>query len=136
MSHTTCTQGNRVDSWLLVVGNQIVNLNSGPSYGHNLCFKCPNKSCEPTLDIYVPRAFQWYKKLDNPMSFDSYNCSLKIQESIGTPTPKMGAHLGVWMFIFSHSPTISTSREYDMWLSGFTFGPHPYKPLLWSRAQS
>jgi hypothetical protein len=29
------------------------------------------------------------------MGFDPYNCSLKIQESIGTPTPKMGAHLGM-----------------------------------------
>jgi hypothetical protein len=29
------------------------------------------------------------------MSFDPYNRSLKIQESIGIPTPKVGAHLGV-----------------------------------------
>jgi hypothetical protein len=29
------------------------------------------------------------------MGFDPYNCFLKIQESIGTPTPKTGAHLGV-----------------------------------------
>jgi hypothetical protein len=30
------------------------------------------------------------------MSFDSYNCPLKIQESIKAPTFKMGVHLGVW----------------------------------------
>jgi hypothetical protein len=47
------------------------------------------------LDIYVSRAFQWYKKLFNLMSFDPYNRLLKIQKSIGTPTPKVGAHLGV-----------------------------------------
>jgi hypothetical protein len=29
------------------------------------------------------------------MGFDPYNCSLKIRESIKTPTPKVGAHLGV-----------------------------------------
>jgi hypothetical protein len=29
------------------------------------------------------------------MGFDLCNHSLKIWESIGTPTPKMGAHLGV-----------------------------------------
>jgi hypothetical protein len=29
------------------------------------------------------------------MGFDLYNFSLKIRESIETPTPKMRAHLGV-----------------------------------------
>ncbi len=106
MLHSTCMQGNRVDSQLLVVGSQIANLTSGPSFGHNLCFKCPNGSCEPTLDIYVPKDFQWYKELPNLMGFDPYNCSLKIWKSIGTPTPKMGAHLGVWVFIFTLSYTL------------------------------
>ncbi len=49
MLHTTCTQGNRGDFWLLVVGSQITF--PSPSFGHNLCLKCPNGSCEPTLDI-------------------------------------------------------------------------------------
>ncbi len=31
--------------------------------------------------------------------------SLKIWDSIETPTPKMGAHLGMWGFIPSHSST-------------------------------
>jgi hypothetical protein len=66
---TTFTQGNWVDSRLLVVGNQTANLTPDPSFGHNLCFKCPNGSCKPTLDIYVPRDFQWYKGLSNPMGF-------------------------------------------------------------------
>jgi hypothetical protein len=105
MWHATCTQGNRGDSWLLVVGSRIGNLTPGPSFGHNLCFKCPNGSCEPILDIYVPRHFQWYKKLFNPMGFDPCNHSLKIRESIETPTPKVEIHLRVWRFIPSHSPT-------------------------------
>jgi len=47
MLHATCMQGNRGDSWLLVVGSQITNLIPDPSFGHNLCLKCPNGSCEP-----------------------------------------------------------------------------------------
>jgi hypothetical protein len=58
-------QGNRGDSWLLVVKSQIANLTPGPSFGHNLCFKCQNGSCELILDIQVPRDFQWYKELLN-----------------------------------------------------------------------
>jgi hypothetical protein len=37
------------------------------------------------------------------MGFDPCNRTLKIQESIGTPTPNMGVHLRVWGFIPSHS---------------------------------
>jgi len=74
-----------------------------PSFGYNLCVKSPNGSCEPILDMDVPRNFQWYKELHNPMGFHPYNRSLKIQESTGTPTPKVGAHLRVWRFIPSHS---------------------------------
>ncbi len=76
------------------------------SFGHNLCFNHPNGSCEPISYIYVPRAFQWYKELHNSMGFDPCNCSMKIHEFIGTLTLKVGAHLGVWEFIQSHSPTL------------------------------
>jgi len=37
------------------------------------------------------------------MGFDPYNRSLKNRESIGTPILQVGAHLGVWGFILSHS---------------------------------
>jgi hypothetical protein len=40
-----------VDSRLLVVGSQIASLTPGPSFAHNLPFKCPNEQCEPILDI-------------------------------------------------------------------------------------
>jgi len=50
-----------VDSRLFVVGSQTCNSTPGPSFGHNLCFRCPNEPSEPILDIYVPRAFQRYK---------------------------------------------------------------------------
>jgi hypothetical protein len=62
-------------------------------FGHNLRFKNPNGSCKPILDIYVPSVFQWYKERIDPISFDPYNYPLKIQESIRTPTPKVGVHL-------------------------------------------
>ncbi len=66
MSHATCTWGNRVDSRLLVVGSQTTNLIPGFSFGHNLCFRCSNGSCEPILNIYVSIVFQWYKRSFEP----------------------------------------------------------------------
>jgi hypothetical protein len=57
MSHTTYTQGNQIDSQLLVVGSQTANLTPGLSFGHNLCFQCPNGLCKPILDIYISIAF-------------------------------------------------------------------------------
>jgi hypothetical protein len=108
MWHAICTQVNRRDSPFLVIDNQIDNLILRPFFYHNLCFKYPNGSCEPILDINTSRDFQWYKDLFNPMSFDSCNCFLKIWVSIGTPTPKVKAHLGVWGI---HSLTFSYTSE-------------------------
>jgi hypothetical protein len=125
MWHATYTQGNMIDSRLLVVRSQTANLIPGLSFGHNLCFRCPNGSCEPISDIYIPRAFQWYKECFDAMNFDLCDCSLKIRESTGSPTPKVGVPLGVWGFIPSH----------PFALPGFPLGPHFCKPLLWSRAQ-
>jgi hypothetical protein len=56
MWHATWTQGYQGDSHLLVVRSQINNLIPGPSFGHKLCFKYPNGSCKPSLNIYIPRA--------------------------------------------------------------------------------
>jgi len=118
MLHVTCTQRNPGDSWLLMVGSQIGNLTPALSFGHNLYFRCPNESWKPILDIYVLRAFQWYKEVLNPLGFDPCNCSLKIQKSTKTPTPKVGALLGVWGFIPSHFPS----------LLGLPLGLQPCKP--------
>jgi len=62
MWHATYTQNNWGDSWLLVVGSQIVNLIPNLSFDNTLCFKCPNGSCEPILNIYVSRAFHDIRK--------------------------------------------------------------------------
>ncbi len=77
-----------------MVGNQTANLIFGPSFGHNLCFKCPNGSCEPILDIWVPKAFEWYKEFFNLMSFDPYHCSLNIQKSIWDSNSQNVSSLG------------------------------------------
>jgi hypothetical protein len=106
MSHVVCSYVNWVDSQLFMVGSQIGNLTPGPSFGHNLCFRCPNEQSKPILDIWVPRAFQWYKERHKTLSFDPWNHSLKIEESTGTPSPKVGVALGVWGFTPSHFPTL------------------------------
>jgi len=106
MWHVTSTQGNWGDSWFLVVESQIGNLTPNPSFGHNLCFKYPNESCKPILDIYIPRSFLKYNNLFNSMGFDPCNCYMKIWKSIKTPIPKVGVHLGMWRFMPSHSPTL------------------------------
>ncbi len=95
VSHATCTHRSRVDSRLFVVGSQTVSLTIGLSFCHNSCYRCPNGSCKPILDIYTSINFQLYKKLLNVRCFDLCNCSLKVRESIGTPTPTMGTHSGV-----------------------------------------
>jgi hypothetical protein len=103
-------QGNWVDYRVLVVGSQIANLTFDLSFGHNLCFKYQNELCEPILDIFISINFQWYKKIFNLICFDPCNCSLQIWKSIGTPIPKVGAHLGVWRFILSLSYTLGNIR--------------------------
>jgi hypothetical protein len=82
MLHVACMRKNRVDYQLLMVGSQIVILTLDLSFDHNLCFRCPNGRCEPILNIYVSIAFEWYKKLFQPMGCDPWNCALKIWKSI------------------------------------------------------
>jgi hypothetical protein len=94
MSHATWTQGNRVDSWLLVVGSRIVNLTPSLSFGHNLCFRCPNERCEPILNIYTSISFQLYEELFKEMGFDPYNCALKVRESFWDSNSQHGSSLG------------------------------------------
>jgi hypothetical protein len=61
------------------------------------------------------------------MSFNPCNRPLKIPKSIGTLTPKVGVHLGCGG---SFLCTFLNSREHEMWLPGFIFGPHLCKPCL------
>jgi hypothetical protein len=93
MSHVACTKGIWVDSGLLVVGSQIAHLTPGLSFGHNLCFGCPNGWCEPILDIYPSIDFQWYKYYFKARSFDPCNRALGIQESFWDSNSQHGSSL-------------------------------------------
>jgi hypothetical protein len=128
--HSQIGNWEEVESRLLVVRSQIVNLTLGPSFGHNLWFKCSNEQCKPILDIYVSIAFQWYQKRNNPLRFDPSTCPLKFWGSTGTPSPKMGIALGVWGLTPSHSPTLSYIPGSVWWLPGFLLACNLPMPLL------
>ncbi len=59
MWQALCQEVNPVNSWLLVVWSQTTSLTPSPSFARNLHSICPNEQCEPILNIYVSRAFQW-----------------------------------------------------------------------------
>jgi hypothetical protein len=86
MSHVLWSQVFRVDSRLLLVGTQNWRTpgssTPGPSFGHNLCFRCPNEQCEPIFDIYTSRAFHLHKERNETLRFDPSNLSLKFWESL------------------------------------------------------
>ncbi len=102
MWHANCTHVFQGDFELLLGGNQIDTLILNPFLGHNLYFKYWNGSCEPILRIYVSRAFQWFKKIFNPISFGPWNTFLKTWNSIGIPTPKMWESIWKFMGSFIH----------------------------------
>jgi hypothetical protein len=126
MLHVVCSQVFWVDSRLLVVGSQNWQTPS-PSFGHNLCFRCPNQQCEPILDIYASRAFHWYKERHKPLRFVPSNQSLKFWESTGTPSPKVGGScLGS---VRVHSLTLSYTPGSPWCDSRASFWPAPLQPF-------
>jgi hypothetical protein len=135
MSQATWTWGNQINYRLLVVENQIANLTPDLSFGHNLCFRCRNGSCEPIIDMYDSISLEWYKELFEPMGFDPWNHFLKIPKSMGTPTPIFPKWEFTWECEGSFYHTLLHSWERKMWLSDFPLGPQPCKPLPWSQAQ-
>ncbi len=113
-----------------MVKNQIANLTCCPSFGHNLCFKYSNGWYKPISDMSVPRNFQWCKELFNWMNFDPWNYFLKIWKSIRTPTPKVGAHLGVCGFIPSHPPTLSGAWNVSLACHGCNYNYKFHVPVI------
>ncbi len=83
--HFTCIHQGRVNSRLLVVGNQTTSLTPGPSFASNSCWRCRNGSCEAILDIYTSRPFQGYEEHLNVKCFGPCNRVLHFQESRRTP---------------------------------------------------
>jgi hypothetical protein len=127
ISHATCTKGNQGDSQLLMVRSQIANLTPSLSFGHNLCFKCPNGSCKPVLDIYVSIAFQWYEELFEPLCFDPCNHFW----TFGSPP---GLQLPTWEFTLecegSFPHTLLHSQGHENATLRLNLGSHPCKPFV------
>jgi len=104
-----------VDSRLFVVGSQTASLTPGPSFAHNLGYRCPNDQCEVIFDIYASRPFQWHQEIyasrpfqwhqENPNARCFGPCcrALNIRESRRTPNPHFFQVLGF-------TPTLGQSR--------------------------
>jgi hypothetical protein len=125
-----------------MVGSQTASLTPRPSFIHNLCFRCPNGSCEVILDIYASRPFQQYKQHFRARCFDPCHRALKFWESRRTPkspfrerechphTPsKWGCdiyQLEFWDFIAISTPILASTN----WNFGASLQYlHPYLPL-------
>jgi len=91
-SHSFCRRREEVDSWLLVVGSQIAGLTLGPSFAHNLGYRCPNGLWEAILDIYTSRPFQHYKKHLKARCFALCCWALKLR-----PKDSKFLLLGMWV---------------------------------------
>jgi hypothetical protein len=87
--HSPNTRRKRVDSRLLVVGSQTASLTPGPSFAHNLGWRCPNDQCEAIFDIYSSRNFQWNQEHPNARCFGPCCWTLNIRESRRTPSSQL-----------------------------------------------
>ncbi len=109
--HSTHTHRGWVNSRLLVVGSRTTNLIPDPSFCHNLCYRCPNGSCEVIFNIYTSIVFQWFKERLKARCFDPCNWTLKFQDSQRTPKspfreceghlhtlPKVGLRQRTWIY--------------------------------------
>ncbi len=94
VSHSQSARRERVDYRLLVVGSQTASLTPGPSFAHNLGWRCPNDQCEAIFDIYVSRPFQWHQERLNVRCFGSFYRALNIRESRRTPSSQLFQVLG------------------------------------------
>jgi hypothetical protein len=89
VSHSQFEGQEEVDSWLLMVGSQTVSLTPGPSFAHNLGYRCPNDQCEFIFYIYASRPFQWHQEHLNTRCFGLCCRTLNIRESRRAPNPQL-----------------------------------------------
>jgi len=89
VSHSLRRHREEVDSWLLVVRSQTTSLIPGPSFAHNLGYRCLNDQCEAIFDIYVLIPFQWHQEHPNVRCFGPCCRTLNIRESRRTPNPQL-----------------------------------------------
>jgi hypothetical protein len=78
-------------------------LTPGPSFAHNLGYRCPNGQCEAIFYIYASRPFQWHQEHLNARCFGPCCRALNIRESRRTPNPHFFQVLGF-------TPTLGQSR--------------------------
>jgi hypothetical protein len=103
VSHSQFEGREEVHSRLLVVGSQTASLTPGPSFAHNLGYRCPNSQCEAIFYIYASRPFQWHEEHLNARCFGPCYRALNIRESRRTPNPHFFQVLGF-------TPTLGQSR--------------------------
>jgi len=118
--HFTCTHQGRVNSWLLVVRSQTASLTFDPSFCHNLCYKCPNGSCEAIFNIDTSIAFQWNEERFKARCFDLWNRTLKFWESQRTPKSPF---LKVWVSSSHSSKSGVTTKWVHTYIDKFFFFP-------------
>jgi hypothetical protein len=114
-----------------MIRSKIVNL----TFGHNLCFKCPNGSCEPFYTSMFQELFNDIRNSSIQWGFDPCNCSLKIRESIRTPNSQSGSSLGsvrVHSLALSYTPRSMKCDSHAFFLA-FTFANPCFgrKPKAW-----
>ncbi len=107
--YVTCHLHASKSKWFPTFNGQESNwqFDSRPSFGHNLCFKYPNGSCEPIWNIYIPKSFQWCIYIFNLMNFVLYNLLLKISRIHWDSNSQSGNSLksvGVHSLTFSYTP--------------------------------
>jgi len=113
VSHSQFGGREEVDSRLLVVGSQTASLTPGPSFAHNLGYRCQNGQCEAIFDIYASRPFQWHQEHLNARCFEPFCRTLNIRESRRTPI----LQLWEWEFHPPTSPKVGL-RQLDLTMHG------------------
>jgi hypothetical protein len=103
VSHSQFGGQKEVDSRLLVVGSQTASLTPGPSFAHNLGYRCSNDQCEAIFYIYASRPFQWHQEHLNTRCFGPCCRALNIRESQRTPNPH-------FFQVLRFTPTLGQSR--------------------------
>jgi hypothetical protein len=125
----SCTWRNRGDFQLLVVGSQIANLTSDPSFAIICVSGVQMGHVSPFQTSKFQEISNGIRNVSIQWVLTPAITLLNIRESIGTLTLKMWVHLGVWGFIPSHS--FALLGAWDVTLALFLLGPQHCKPLPW-----
>jgi hypothetical protein len=109
VSHSTCAHRGWVNSWFLVLGNQIVSLTPNLSFCHNLCYRCPNGSCKPIFDIYTCITFQYIKNVSMQSVLTPEIELWSFRSPGGLPSPHFGSERVILSLFQSRVVTFQNS---------------------------